>query len=107
MELQGKDPKAFAKCIAKIRLLALFGHELRRPDADYLRDGIYELRAKKGRVNYRILYFFHGRNVAILAHGLTKEKKVPNADIDRALARKKRFEEDPAGHTYDEDINYD
>ena len=27
----------------------------------------YELRAKHGRVNYRILYFFHGRNVAVLA----------------------------------------
>jgi phage-related protein len=78
------------------------GHELRRPAADYLRDGIYELRAKRGRVNYRLLYFFHGRNVAIVAHGLTKEAAVPRADIDRALVRKRAFEADPEGHTYRE-----
>jgi ribosome-binding protein aMBF1 (putative translation factor) len=59
LELAEKDAKAVAACIAKIRLLAACGHELRRPHADYLRDGIYELRAKRGRVNYRVLYFFH------------------------------------------------
>ena len=46
--------------MAVIRWLALFGHELRRPKADFLRDGIYELRAREGRANYRVLYFFHG-----------------------------------------------
>jgi phage-related protein len=76
--------------VAVIRRLAFLGYELRRPQADYLRDGIYELRAKKGRVNYRVLYFFHGRNAALLAHALTKEDVVPDADIDRALVRKQR-----------------
>ncbi|MEH1871881.1 type II toxin-antitoxin system RelE/ParE family toxin [Nostoc sp.] len=38
--------------------LAEYGFELRRPAADLLRDGIYELRAKHVRVQYRILYFF-------------------------------------------------
>jgi hypothetical protein len=28
--------------------------------ADYLRDGIYELRPTFGGIHYRILYFFHG-----------------------------------------------
>ncbi len=79
------------------------GHELRRPEADLLRDGVYELRVGVGRVNYRLLYFFHGRNVAILAHGLTKEKRVPPVDIDRAVARKKRFEGNPETHSYRED----
>jgi ribosome-binding protein aMBF1 (putative translation factor) len=59
--------------VARIRRLAEAGRELRRPEADYLRGGIYELRARRGHVNYRILYFFHGQNVAILAHALTKE----------------------------------
>jgi len=68
----------WANCRAKIELLGNFGHELRRPAADFLRDGIYEFRAKQGRVQYRILYFFHGRNVAILAHCLTKEEHVPD-----------------------------
>jgi phage-related protein len=82
--------------------LAQFGHELRRPLADFLRDGVYELRIRKGRVNYRILYFFHGRNLAILGHALTKEDKVPKIDIERAIRRKKEFEADPQAHTYSE-----
>lgn len=103
-ELKSKDRKAFAKCISKMQLLAMFGHELRRPEADYLRDGIYELRIKKGRVNYRILYFFHGRNVALLAHGLTKESQVPPKDINLAVKRKRCFERSPARHTHQEEL---
>ncbi len=68
-----------------------------------LRDGIYELRAKKGHVQYRLLYFFHGRNIAILAHGLTKEDRVPPVDIERAIKRKKLFEANPKAHTYKTD----
>jgi len=68
-----------------------------------LGDGLHELRAKHGRVNYRILYFFHGRNVAVLAHALTKEKGIPEIDIDRAMYRKRRLEADPATHIYEED----
>ena len=54
-------------------------------------------------MNYRILYFFHGRTAAVLAHGLTKEREVPSMDIERALERKRLFEEDPTGHTYGEE----
>jgi hypothetical protein len=43
------------------------GHELRRPIADFLRDGIYELRPSVQGVNYRILYFFSGRNVVVVS----------------------------------------
>jgi phage-related protein len=78
---------------------------LRRPLADFLRDGIYELRVRRGRVNYRILYFFHGKGLAILGHALAKEARVPNADIERALRRKKAFEADPFGHSYSEEEN--
>ena len=42
-------------CLERLRLLEQFGHELRRPHADYLRDGIYELRVKREGVNYRML----------------------------------------------------
>src|SRR5437764_819134 len=65
------------KCTVRIRRLAALGHELRRPEADYLRDGIYELRARLGSSNYRILYFFAGRLAVVLTHGLTKEDVVP------------------------------
>lgn len=101
-ELREMDIAAYAKCVAVIERLEELGHELRRPTADLLRDGVYELRAKKGHVNYRLLYFFCGRNVAVVAHGLTKEDVVPAADIQRALRRKKAFEADPQRHTYRE-----
>ena len=91
-------------CVVRIRRLAEEGHGLRRPEADYLRDGIHELRAKSGRVNYRFLYFFHGRNIAVLAHSLTKEAEVPPVEIDRALERKALYEKDPEGHTYEENL---
>jgi hypothetical protein len=99
-ELRRTDEKAYAKCVAAIGRLAGLGHELRRPLADFLRDGIHELRVHKGRVQYRILYFFHGRSVAILAHALTKEDEVPAVDIERAIRRKKAFAAHPAQHTY-------
>lgn len=51
-------------------------------------------------MNYRILYFFHGKNVAVLAHCLTKEREIPAADLKRALDRKKLFEANPAQHTH-------
>lgn len=104
-ELQRANRKAFAACVARLERLAEQGHELRRPEADFLQNGLYELRAKQGRVNYRLLYFYHGRNVAILAHALTKEDRVPKADITRALQRKALFEAHPARHTFVEELS--
>ena len=101
-ELRQRDRRAYARCVVRIQRLAQEGHALRRPETDYLRDGIYELRARQGRVNYRILYFFHGQNVVILAHGLTKEDEVPDAEIERALRRKEAFEQNPKLHLYEE-----
>ena len=56
-KLKRKDRRGFAKCAACIGRLAGEGHDLRRPVADYLEDGIYELRARSGRVQLRLLYF--------------------------------------------------
>ena len=98
LDLKRRDRKTVAECIAKIRLLAAEGHALRRPHADYLRDGIYELRSKRGRVNFRILYFYHGKNVALLVHGLTKKRVIPAIDIERAMERKRRYASDPKKH---------
>ena len=98
--LQRTDRRGYAKCVARVQRLAELGHELRRPEADFLRDGIHELRARRGRVQYRILYFFHGKEIAVLAGGLSKEGQVPDGDIDRALQRKVAFEEDPSTHTF-------
>ena len=103
-KLRQEDRKAYAKCVVRIRRLAEEGNKLRRPEADYLRDGVHELRAKSGRVNYRVLYFFHGRNVAVLVHALTKGAEVPAVEIERAIERKTYYENDPHGHTYEEEL---
>jgi hypothetical protein len=73
---------------------------LRRPEADYLRDDIRELRVGLRGINYRMLYFFHGRTAAVLAHGLTKERAVPSKEIERAIERRKRFEANPKKHSF-------
>ena len=65
------------KCYLRLERLREMGHELRRPEADFLRDGIYELRASLGGVHYRILYFFHGAVAAVVSQGLAKERVVP------------------------------
>jgi len=88
------------KCIARIELLKDKGYDLRRPTCDSLRDGIYELRAGYKNVNYRILYCFQGKNIVLLSHGCTKEKKVPNKEIDRAINNANNFIKDKKAHTY-------
>jgi len=94
--------KAVTKCLVKIVRLRELGHELRRPEADLLRDKIYELRVGLQGINYRILYFFHGEIAAILSHGIVKESVVPSKEIDRAIERKKQFEQNPKMHTHEE-----
>lgn len=101
-KLRVTDRRGYAKCVAAIERLATFGHELRRPSADYLRDGIYELRARHGHMNYRILYFFYGRNLAVLTQGLAKEDIVPDADIQRTIKWKELYEKNPQAHTHQE-----
>jgi phage-related protein len=79
------------------------GYELRRPEADFLRDGIYELRAALGGIQYRILYFFNEKKEAVISHGLIKQtKEVPSKEIDLAVERKTRFALSPLKHTYAE-----
>ena len=90
------------KCYLRLERLGEMGHELRRPEADFLRDGIYELRVSLRGVHYRILYFFHGTVAAVVSHGLVKEREVPPKEIDRAVERKHRFEANPPRHTYEE-----
>lgn len=93
------------QCRARLQLLADERHRLRRPAADYLRDDIYELRAKSGRVQYRMLYFFHGRSAVIVTHGFTKRgSEVPPIEIERARARMRAYLANPDRHTYSETL---
>ena len=96
--------KGFLNCAARIDRLATYGNELRRPVADYLRDGIYELRAKHRNVQYRIFYYFEGQNAVVLSHAIVKKTSaVPKKDIDLAIKRRDKFERDPKQHTYVEE----
>jgi len=98
--LEELPAKAKVKCRTKMGYLADLGHELRRPDADLLRDKIYELRASLQGVHYRIIYFFHGNTAAVLSHGIVKESSVPPKEIEKAIKRKRQFEADPEKHTF-------
>jgi phage-related protein len=98
--LASLSANARSKCRLKIRRLAELGHGLRRPEADYLRDGIYELRIGHRKANYRILYTFVGHRIALLTHGIVKEDRVPPNEIDEAIRRKVKWESDPQTYTY-------
>ncbi len=86
--------KEQAKVYAYIRELKREGNNLHRPMADYLRDGIYELRPK----NNRIFYFFYLRDNAVLVHAIKKKaEKIPENDLRLCVKRKVEAEEEP-GH---------
>jgi len=97
LESVPKRPRA--KCVAALTRLEELGHELRRPEADYLRDDIYERRIGFGNVNYRMLYFFHGRTTVVVSQGCTKEREVPPREIDSAVRRKTLFDRNPKKHS--------
>ena len=80
-----------------------WGANLEGPEADFLRDGIFELRVGLQHMNYRILYFFHGNVAAVISHGIIKEDRIPPKEIEKAIARKRNFAANPALHTYMED----
>jgi phage-related protein len=84
--------------------LARLGRDIRRPEADYLRDGIYELRTQLRNVQYRLLYFLYGTEAdgtltAVISHGTTKRKRVPSQEIDLAIQRRETFFSSPQRHT--------
>ena len=78
-----------AKIYAYIAELKAQGHNLRRPMADYLRGGIYELRPRENR----IFYFFYQRDRAVLVHAIKKHvKKIPEGDLKLCIKRKHAVE---------------
>lgn len=77
-----KDELPYA--LRMIELLREFGHNLRRPHADILEDGIYELRIPVKHKQFRLLYFYFYQDAIIISHGLRKEAKVKMSEIERA-----------------------
>jgi phage-related protein len=104
LELLDRLPKKTRrKCMVRIERLRELGHEIRRPEAAYLRDGVFELRVAHRGVNLRILYFFHDTTLIVLSHGFAKQEAVvPDAEIERAMLRRRRFAAEPSTHTWQE-----
>ncbi|MBF0490910.1 MAG: type II toxin-antitoxin system RelE/ParE family toxin [Candidatus Omnitrophica bacterium] len=85
----GLTEKEDMKVRAYIKILKEFGHNLRRPVADYLGEGIYELRPQA----HRIFYFFFMKDSAVLLHVIRKKTdKIPINDFNLCIKRKKEVE---------------
>jgi len=98
-------PKAKAKCIQRLELLEAKAYRIleNRNAAAYLRDGTYEIRFKSEGVQYRVLFFFHGRDTCVISHGIAKNSaEVPPAEIDKAIRNRTKYLADPERHTYTE-----
>ena len=80
------ENKVQDKCIIKIERLEEKGYELHCPDADLLRDKIHELRVSLKGIQYRIFYFFFGKD-AVITHGIVKKDKVPDREIELTIQR--------------------
>ena len=89
--LRSLPEKVQDKFLERFERLEEFGHELRRPLVDYLRDDIYEVRVSHKRIQYRVLYFFDGKKYIILTHGFMKERKVPELEIKKAIEYKMKY----------------
>ena len=93
------------KCKAKLNYLQRHGFVLRRPSADYLGNGIYELRILRSGRQYRILYGFFQRRAVLLLSGFTKsERRVPRREIRVAQRRLERFMSSPELHSHVEEL---
>ena len=79
-----------ARIISYLNELRVQGHNLRRPMADYLGHGIYELRPKDNR----IFYFFYLKNNVVLLHVIKKRTdKILKNDLQLCVKRKVFVEE--------------
>lgn len=88
LEFLRKQPKPVrAEAGWLLEQLEKYGNALGRPIVGYLEDGIYELRWQVERNEYRLLFFFSGRQVVVITHGLSKKtRRVPKDETDRARA---------------------
>ena len=74
-----------AKIMSQIAVLEEYGPRLPRPYADFLEDGIYELRIRLSGDQVRILYFFCYKHYIVLTHTFTKKTdRVPTREIEKA-----------------------
>lgn len=87
-----------AKAAAHLALLQDHGHSLREPHVKHLQDKLKELRFKISAGQYRIFFFFHMGDTAVLVHTLQKKtQETPKQDIRLAISRMKDWQERSGG----------
>lgn len=91
--IESLDAKMIAKIIRVTELLERNGPLVRMPYSEYLRDGIFEIRAKQGSDIVRVLYFFVSGSKIILTNGFVKKsQKTPGTEIEKAIKYKLDYE---------------
>ena len=87
--LKELSDKEDMKVRAYLKILKEYGHALHRPIADYLGEGIYELRPQ----SHRVFYFFFLKDSAVLLHVIRKKTdRIPSNDLDLCVRRRKEVE---------------
>ena len=88
--LSKKMRTRFAKLIV---LLREEGVKLRMPYSEYLKDGVFQIRAQQEGNIARVLYFFWDGRKIILTNGFSKKtQKTPPAELERAKRYKADYE---------------
>lgn len=81
------------KTLRGLMLLQELGPQLRGEEAEYIRDGLFELRTKFGSDITRIFYFFFtGQKIVVTGGFIKKSQKTPRREIERALRCKMDWE---------------
>jgi phage-related protein len=79
-----------AKASAHLSLLQKQGRALREPHVKYMQHKLLELRFKVSAGQYRIFFFFHSGNEAILVHSFQKKTQAtPRHQLKVAINRMK------------------
>lgn len=86
-EITALEPVMKAKLLAKLDKLELLGNQLRYPDTDIIRDGLFELRVGKQNITRTFFAFAVGRKIYILRTFIKKTAKTPLSEIELALKR--------------------
>ena len=78
--------------VASIAALRELGNKARRPLVDYLENGVYELRARRIKKQFRVLFSFVGKNkILILTGFIKKSKAVPAKEIKKAKTMRLKY----------------
>ena len=86
------DFRSRAKVARTLDLLEQFGVKLEMPFAKHVEGDLWELRARVGTDQYRIIYFLFSGGVFILLHGFMKKTgRIAQRDLETARDRRNDF----------------